>query len=180
MSCATGQCAMKTRSLWLVFSAVGLIAYFGLSGRKPSVAASTTTVAVAEEDEVAAALKLIRARRLHCTVGPGAVAEWKSGKPVVSLAEWGKDAAMDFDSIDVKRGTARGLGAQGSSNEVVLATESGLSFIEQTGFGNLDIVTVSTHPIEDAYPMVESRHMQFPAGPLPSQYHGTCRILPSD
>jgi hypothetical protein len=137
-------------------------------------------VALAGDAEGAAALKLIQARRLHCTVGPGAVAEWKSDKPVVSLAEWGKNNAMDFDAIDVRRGTARVLGADGSSNERVLVTASGLTFIEETGFGNLNIVTVFTRPVGEAYPMVESRHLTMPGGLLPSQYHGTCRILPSD
>jgi hypothetical protein len=93
---------MRDRDLLAVVAAcllAGLIG-MGLSGRRPT--ARTTTVAVADEDEVAAALKLINARRLHCTVGPGAIAEWKSGKPVVSLHEWGKGAPMDFDAIDVK------------------------------------------------------------------------------
>src|SRR5262249_38072098 len=145
-----------------------------------SADAAQVTQSPPKAPDASAALALLHARRIRCTVGPGAQADWKSGKPVVSQVEWPKGDPMDFDAIDVPRGTARGIGGGGSSNERVVATASGLTFIEQTDEGNLDITTVFTRLVGDEYPVVESRHMAFPGGLLPSQYHGTCRILPSE
>lgn len=120
--------------------------------------------------------KLIRARSLKCTFGPGASARWETGEPKISLDQF--DITYLFDSIDLKSGKARFLGNQGAGDVMVYPTPAGITFIEETGSGNLAFTTVFSTLIKgtDEFVGVTSRHMDFFGHLLPSQYQGTCKI----
>jgi hypothetical protein len=131
-------------------------------------------IAIAQDDSFKV---LLAARSLKCQIGPGSVAKWSDGKVAIEKDTFA--SATHFDSIDLKSGKARLIGDQGASDVSVWATASGITFVEQTGFGNLVFTTVFSERIPgkaDFYAVV-SRHMLMLRGnPLPSQYHGSCRI----
>jgi hypothetical protein len=120
---------------------------------------------------------LVAARSLKCQIGPGSVGKWSGAK--ISVEKDSLDSALHFDSIDLKSGKARLIGDQGASDVTVWATASGITFVERTAFGNLVITTVFSErvPGKAAFYAVVSRHMQMLRGnPLPSQYHGSCKV----
>jgi hypothetical protein len=76
-------------------------------------------------------------------------------------------------------GTARIIGNIGAGDILVKMTPAGITFIEETLFGNLNITTVFANYDSSAsqrFVAVASRHQNI-NGPFPSQYHGTCTIL---
>ena len=83
-----------------------------------------------------------------------------------------------FDSIDLKNKTARIIGNEGADNVTVLLTLSGITFIEITGADNITITTVFPFYIKgtNQFAGVHSRYMNLMFEPLPSQFHGTCKI----
>jgi hypothetical protein len=106
----------------------------------------------------AAYQRLMGAKTLRCTIGPGAVAEWKSSQPAIS-------------------GKARLIGHAGAEDVVVWASRTGLTFVERTAGGNVNLTTVFARQIEGDFVYVHSRHVLLLGEPLPSQYHGTCKRL---
>jgi hypothetical protein len=135
-----------------------------------------TTAAIAEGDPFKA---LISAKSLKCQFGPGSVGRWSGAKASVSHDNW--DSTLHLDSIDAKAGKARVIGNAGASDVAVLVSGSGITFVEETGFGNFVFITVFAvfsvgGPGPDELYAVMSRHMNLPGGPLPSQYHGKCRV----
>jgi hypothetical protein len=116
---------------------------------------------------------LLRVRSLKCSFAPNAFADWKSGSPKVTLAR--ENVTLHFDGIDVQKQKARLIGNQGAGDVTVFATPAGLHFMEQTGSGNMVFTTVFASRTSDGFIAVTSRHMDMPGGPLPSQYHGTCK-----
>ena len=119
---------------------------------------------------------LLNAKSLKCTLGPGAVGDWESGDVKVAKQKW--DSTMHFDSINPKAGTARLIGNAGSTDVAVIVTPAGFTFIEQTGAGNLVFTTVfaSYKKNTNEFQVVSSRHIAMMGSPLPSQYHGTCKV----
>jgi hypothetical protein len=119
---------------------------------------------------------LFSAKSLKCQFGPGSFGEWAGPKVAVQQARF--DVALHFDSIDAKTGKARMIGNQGATDVAVPVSLSGVTFIEQTGSGNMVFTTVFPEmvPGTDEFYAVTSRHMTLPGGPLPSQYHGKCRV----
>jgi hypothetical protein len=103
-----------------------------------------------------------------------AVTNWKSGTPKVTVGR--EDFTLHFDSIDVKAKTARLIGNQGAGDITAFATGAGLHFFEQTPSGNLALTTVFASRAAGGFIAVASRHVDLLGGPLPSQYHGVCRI----
>ena len=86
---------------------------------------------------------------------------------------------MTFDSIDAKGGKARIIGNEGASNARVLLTATGLTFVEETAFGNVNFTTVFGRydsATSRRFVAISSRHQDI-NGPFPSQYHGTCSVL---
>jgi hypothetical protein len=119
---------------------------------------------------------LVSAKSLKCQFGPGSVGKWAGAKVAVQQERF--DVALHFDSIDAKTGSARMIGNEGAADVTVLASPSGVTFVEQTGSGNIVFTTVfpAMVPGTDEFYAVTSRHMTLPGGPLPSQYHGKCRV----
>lgn len=122
---------------------------------------------------------LMSAKCLRCEFGSGAVGDWGSGKPKVTLDKWRSGDPLIIDSIDLKNGKAKIIGGQGAFDVFVLSTPLGLTFIEQTGTGNLVFRTVFAEYKKGGIDLISvmSRHMMLTGGPLNSQYQGTCRIL---
>lgn len=128
--------------------------------------------------------QLMNARTLRCELGPGTTASWDSkGRLKQELVpEFGKEGVLTFDSLNLGAGTAR-LVAGGVADVKVIQTHAGLTFIEETGTGNLIFTTVfadARTPYE--YRVVSSRHVAMSTPdvhitPLPSQFYGTCKIL---
>jgi hypothetical protein len=123
--------------------------------------------------------RLINAESIGCELDKGTQASWDSGKLKLIRSNFGKDGKVIFYSIDTKKGKARIIGNVGAEDVAVLITPSGLTFVEQTGFGNLNFTTIFAAYDSSSFHRfiaVSSRHMNF-NGPFPSQYHGTCAIL---
>ena len=122
---------------------------------------------------------LFAARSLKCEIGPGTAAKWSDAK--ISLAKDSANLTVHFDSVDVKSGKARLIGNQGAGDVAVWGTASGITFVEMTGFGNLVITTVFPQQIRGRpeFYAVMSRHIAgFGGNPIPSQYHGSCKVWP--
>ena len=120
---------------------------------------------------------LMTAKSLKCEYGSGAVGVWEGSKVKVEKDNF--DASVVFDSIDFATGKAMLIGEIGAVDVVVFATATGLTFIEETGAGNLHITTVFATYAKGTtdFIVVTSRHLMFLSEPLPSQYHGTCKIF---
>ncbi|MDO8357793.1 MAG: hypothetical protein Q7U76_15520 [Nitrospirota bacterium] len=88
------------------------------------------------------------------------------------------DVVLQFDSIDFKAKKARLIGNQGASDVAALVTSAGVTFIEETGFGNIAVTTVFSDYAKGTrdFVVVHSRHMGGLGSPIPSQYHGTCKV----
>jgi hypothetical protein len=128
---------------------------------------------------------LLKAKSLKCYYSEGYTGIWDDGKLKIDKGHFGtseRDSAIVFDSIDLKKGTARLIGNQGSSDVIALATQSGISFIEKTPVGYLMVTTVFAYYKKgtDEFVCVYSRHVgsfsPLKLGPMPSQWHGTCKI----
>jgi len=94
-------------------------------------------------------------------------------------SDFGQGGQVTFDSIDAKAGKARIVGNVGAGDVLVLVTIAGLTFVEQTAFGNVNLTTVFAaydSPSSRRFVAVSSRHQNL-NGPFPSQYHGTCSVL---
>lgn len=121
------------------------------------------------------ASQLRNARSLKCHFGSGTATQWTGSKPKVSNAQ--NDQDVQFDSINLKNGTARLIGNVGAADIKALPTQIGISFIESTP-AVFDTTTVLAVIGEDKeFLAVDSRHVLLLGTPLAEQYFGTCRIL---
>lgn len=128
------------------------------------------TSAYAQEDVMK---KLLSSRSLKCTFQHGSTAKWKDGR--LKMETDRSTATIHFDNIDLQNKTARSIGNIGASDEILIVTASGITFVEQTAFGNLVFTTVFPYLNKEGnFIAVTSRHMDM-VGPLPSQYHGACK-----
>ncbi|UCE04968.1 MAG: hypothetical protein JSW07_15275 [bacterium] len=135
---------------------------------------STSHFSFAEEKTVFK--KLITTKCLKCQFGPGASANWKQGQ--LKLEKDNCSLTIIFDSIDIDKGKARMIANQGSADVMVIATPQSITFIEPIGSGNWCFTSVFPNysKVTGDFIAVISRHINMPGGPLPSQYHGTCKI----
>jgi len=126
------------------------------------------------EDDVFS--RLLGAKCLKCSFKEGVVTEWHPKGLKIESDQWKGETI--FDSIDIKQGEARIIGNQGSSDIILIGSPTGLTFIEQTGSGNVIFTTVFPlySPGTDQFCAVMSRHMNLFTKALPSQYYGTCRV----
>ena len=130
--------------------------------------------------------QLFKAKSIKCTYGNGTVANWailgSDGSPKLEtalFAESKADCSVVFDSIDLEKGTARVIGNNGATDVSAKRTPQGVTFIEITPVGNVVIDTVFAKFKQGTseFICVESRHNDGLSSPIPSQYHGTCKIL---
>lgn len=126
---------------------------------------------------------LLNAKTLRCTFAIGSSADSKSGSLKPSIVN--EKMAITFDSIDLRKGTARGIGEAGASNEIATMTPKGITFIEKTDSGNYVFTTVFAQGGQDAsgrFLAVMSRHMEMMGtiGTIVvSQSYGACEVLAS-
>ena len=121
--------------------------------------------------------KLVNAKSLKCIMGPGVTTEWKKGKIKTEPAEFG--ATLHFDSIDLKKRTARLIGNQSATDVTAFVTATGITFIELIASGNISVTTVYFEYSDKSsmqYKVVQSRHLSLLVEALPSQYYGSCKI----
>lgn len=152
---------MTTRSLCIVIATLCCLLAGGAAAQQPEAKDVTLKA-------------LLAARSLKCGFPVNAVTDWKSGTPKVTVGR--EDFTLHFDGIDVKAQKARLIGNQGAGDLGVLATGAGLHFMEQTGWGNINFTTVFASRAAGGFIAVASRHVDLLGGPLPSQYHGVCKL----
>ena len=141
------------------------------------IALSPVGVVAQESDDPA---ELFAAETLRCDLRRGTQASWDEGALKLEDSLFGQGGRFTLDSIDTSARTARLIGSLGAVDVWASATQAGVTFIGQTASGNVNITTVFAYhesATSRAYVTVQSRHQNM-VGPFPSQYHGTCRVLP--
>jgi len=120
--------------------------------------------------------KLVSAKCIRCEFTQGRIADFSKIKIKIENDKFGNP--ITICSIDLKQKTAKIIGNQGSSLVHILLTPQGLTFMEQTGIGNLAFYTVFFEFKKGTkdFCSVTSRHINLPTGPLPSQYYGYCKL----
>ena len=147
--------------------------------KAPVLNAAILVLVLAVSAAAQAATALRRAESLYCKFKDGSFTSWTKGKPVVELdvmTESGDPTV--FHSIDLKAGTAKMMGNMGSGSIGVITTASGITFIEPTSSGNMNITTVFAGFVGNSkrFFAVHSRHFFAFGQARPSQYHGICTV----
>jgi len=126
--------------------------------------------------------KLLNAKTIKCYLGKGVAAEWEGEKIKIEITKWSDSperSTLIFNSIKLKEGKAHLIGNQGAGDVTVFATITGITFMERTAFGSINITTI--FPIyarnSNKFIFVHSRHLSIMDQAAPSQYYGTCEIL---
>jgi len=122
---------------------------------------------------------VFRAFSIRCEFDRGTQASWDGGTLKLESARAGSGGAVTFDSIDTKEGKARIVGNVGAGDVMLLVTQAGITFVEITLLGNVNVTTVFAAPYSSdrrRFAAVQSRHAEI-NGPFPAQYHGVCRVL---
>ena len=176
---------MKTRR-FLVFvimlpASLSFILLIGRAGSKESRESDAINAILDLARDDNAFVALMKAKTIKCFLGKGCTADWTTGDPNLTIGKWREkpeECIMILDSIDLKKGTARFVGALGSTDVNVITTPKGLTFVEATDSGNLMVTTVfaSYKKGTKKHIFVHSRHWSF-LEPLCSQYHGVCETL---
>jgi hypothetical protein len=83
---------------------------------------------------------LLGAKCLKCSFKEGVSTTWHAKAVKIESDQWKADTI--FDSIDFKQGKARCIGNQGASDITLIGSPSGITFIENTGIGNMVFTTV--------------------------------------
>ena len=112
-----------------------------------------------------------------CTFGPGSAANWDTGKVEIERGNFGNPSAViQFDAIDLEKGTARMIGNAGAADLAVMSSGAGVTLIEATRSGNYSFITIFVNRKPGAKELlaVMSRHITSSSGPFPSQYYGSC------
>jgi hypothetical protein len=116
------------------------------------------------------------ARTLACSFSTFAVAGWRDGKPnTVTSTE---DFSFQIAIVNLKRGRARIIGANGAVEATLVLTPTGLNVIEQTPIGNFMLTTVFTAGAQNGrFLAAHARHVgDLTAVPSPSQHYGSCSL----
>jgi hypothetical protein len=108
-----------------------------------------------------------------CSFPLFAAVAWTSPPQVVSQSQ---QLTFRFDSIDLKKRSARLVGTGGTTLVSVLATAVGVTLIEQTPLGNVNMTTIfATGQQDRTFLAVHSRHIgDRTSPPAVSQNYGTC------
>jgi hypothetical protein len=120
---------------------------------------------------------------------------WRCEFPVTTEVDWdgqmlptvgsgSQDMVFNIDNVDVEERSARFIGNAGSSDLMVsrfatLTQEIGLTFLERTPRGGLNVIVIyptpSTTPGLGSFKAVTARHPDI-FGPYPSQAYGHCMV----
>jgi hypothetical protein len=143
---------------------------------------------------------LSKATTLRCAFDQGSQSEWDKGKLTITTdgVRFGEGGVFTFDSISLRKhtagpcelpilaigvGRARIIGNGGGGDVLALLTMGSLTFVETTSSGSVIVTTVfeQLKPGTLDYIAVQSRNISGLgdlSSPMPSQYHGTCRVMP--
>lgn len=119
---------------------------------------------------------LLAVKSLKCQLGSGIVTTWKNGVASTSGAAYGT-GPFYFDSINLKKGTARLIGTIGASDVRVMRNSMGITFIELAGTLTDATTVFFNSPTADEYLVVDSRHGAIMDTPFAEQYYGTCKVM---
>jgi len=100
-----------------------------------------------------------------------------AGTPPQPIAQK-QDFTFTLDTFDLKKLRARVVGSGGSAPASLLSSPIGVTVIEQTPIGNVNMTTVfAAGGHDDTRLAVHSRHIGDPDGlPSVSQAYGTCTV----
>jgi len=104
----------------------------------------------------------------------------ENGSYEIEKSKWSKEKSESIlliDNIDLKDGSARFIGNNGSTDLSVLPTAAGLTFMEVTPFGSPMILTIFNKKKDGKYLFVYSRHTEGSNLPIPSQWYGNAKVL---
>ncbi len=120
--------------------------YGAVLSTSPAIAIASESQPVAASPQPPMLDDLLDSANIRCTFGPGNGGSWPQGKLTVGDAAW-QGGPVDFQSIDIKAGTAQMLGnvARSRSGQMpvtVSATSSGINFAGTAGNGTLTVITM--------------------------------------
>lgn len=120
---------------------------------------------------------LAKTRSLKCTFETVMQGDWKGGR--LSLTKERESFILHFDSIEPDTRRARLIGNVAAEDVLTSLTQSGITFVEITGSGNVNFTTVFPRYKRgtEEFIAVTSRHLLLLDNPVPSQHHGTCIVL---
>lgn len=119
---------------------------------------------------------LFAARTLRCMFTVTATADMDKDTPVARVTP--STFELIFDQVDLKNGSARLIGNIGASDVMVIRGDNGLTFVEGTQSGVIQVTAVYTGALADGrFKAVASRHTGAFGMPIPSQAYGACRGL---
>jgi hypothetical protein len=113
-------------------------------------------------------------KTLKCTFDKGV--NFDGDKIEKTSKPFGDAPPLVFDSINLKKGSARMIGSIGASDLVILGVSKSLTFAERTDTGNLAFTSVYPKESGDFY-IVTSRHMIIGDQVSFSQSYGTCQLF---
>lgn len=124
----------------------------------------------------AALERLLQARNLKCTFGPGTVAKWETAKPKFESDFYGK--SVQYQLIDKKNGKARYLNEAGTGDLEMMVGAYGVTLTERFVAG-VSITTIFSEHKKGTLQFVAvlSRHVNLLGLPWTSQYQGTCVVV---
>jgi hypothetical protein len=144
-------------SIFIIFSLIGLSSSFALPADQ-------------------SAQKLVKAKTLKCTFFLSVGANWDNDIPNHEVS----DSEFDFffSAIDLEKKKATIIGNAGSEEVSVIANGKGTTFFELTPTGNRNFTTVFPYFSEtlSGFAAVHSRHINLLGAPIPSQWHGICKV----
>jgi hypothetical protein len=117
------------------------------------------------------------AKALKCTFTSVINAEWVDGE--VNLTTIPNGFSFDIGNVDLRRGRARVLGANGASAEATLVlTGTSLNVMERTPIGNFNVTSIFAGGGSGGrFITVFSQHLGDPtAAPSAAQAYGACTI----
>jgi hypothetical protein len=122
---------------------------------------------------------VLNAKTIKCQIKNGSAANWDNDKINIEKAKNNLD--IIYDNINLSKQTARLIGNVGSSDVMAISTGVGLTLIEQTATGGLNILTIyhSKKLKDGSFPCVFSKHIEL-ITPYPQQYYGFCKIIESN
>jgi|HubBroStandDraft_4_1064222.scaffolds.fasta_scaffold344203_2 hypothetical protein len=128
--------------------------------------------------------RLRSAHTLRCHFTAAATTKWTNGQRTITSENLNVQARANevtYDSIDLKKGTARAIGNAGAADVTVKVDRMGaLWMVETVPMGYLVVTTIIPNYAADStdFIIIESRHTWLPSAyALGTQDSGTCSVL---
>lgn len=127
--------------------------------------------------------QLLKAHDFKCALKSGYQVKFDGDsieEGVSKFASKPEESVINIVQLNIKEGSALLVGNSGSSPLELLVGESGLTFLEKTDSGNVNLYKIFSNKYERKFFFVNSRHPQLSsvkAVSMPSQYYGSCEVL---